>query len=47
MYTMGESFEIPFDVADSMNIALFKPEVNVSIGRIVAKHPSRVLHLNI
>jgi len=41
MYTMGESFEIPFDVADSMNIALFKPEVNVSIGRIVAKHPSR------
>ncbi len=41
MYTMGESFELPFDVADSMNIELFKPDVNVSIGRIVAKHPSR------
>ncbi|MEW6526737.1 MAG: AsmA family protein [Spirochaetota bacterium] len=40
-YTMGQSFKMPFDSADVMNIELFKQKENFSIGKIVALHPSR------
>ncbi len=40
-YTMGQSFKLPFDSADVMNIELFKQKANFSIGKIVASHPSR------
>jgi len=40
-YTMGQSFTMPFDSADVMNIQLFKQKENFSIGKIVASHPSR------
>ncbi|MCX8123015.1 MAG: AsmA family protein [Spirochaetes bacterium] len=40
-YSMGKSFKIPFDSTDVMNIQFFKQKANVSIGKIVAQHPSR------
>ncbi len=40
-YTMGQSFKMPFDSADVMNIQLFKQKANFSIGKIMAPHPSR------
>jgi hypothetical protein len=40
-YTMGQSFKMPFDSSDVMNIQLFKQKENFSIGKIVAPHPSR------
>ncbi|MGQ9842243.1 MAG: AsmA family protein [Spirochaetota bacterium] len=40
-YTMGQSFTMPFDSADVLNIQLFKQKENFSIGKIVAPHPSR------
>lgn len=40
-YTMGQSFTMPFDSTDVMNIQLFKQKENFLIGKIVAVHPSR------
>ncbi len=40
-YSMGQSFKMPFDSADVLNIQLFKQKANFSVGKIVAQHPSR------
>lgn len=40
-YSMGQSFSMPFDSADVLNIQLFTKKSNFSIGKIVALHPSR------
>lgn len=42
-YSMGQSFKMPFDSADVLNIQLFKQKANFSVGKIVAQHPSRTI----